>query len=104
MKAVFFAALALALSGCMEAEPQAPHPAMVKLQQACDAGDTAACGQVIEAEQRNQALRQQAGAQLMSDMAAAQRPIVPYQMQGSQTRQTTCTPIYGTGGMNCMSY
>lgn len=67
MKRIAFLAV-LAMAGCMENEPPKPHPAMVALQSACDKGDTTACAEILAVEQRNQALRQQAGAQFARQM------------------------------------
>ena len=49
-----FSLLTLALlSGCIE--PDAPSPAVQKLQEACQAGDMVACGKVADLEQQRRA-------------------------------------------------
>lgn len=94
---------AMGLAGCVEEEPPKPPQALLVLQAACDKGDTQACAQVLAYEQRRQAMRQQAGAQLMNDMQAAQKPIYTYQMPTTQVRHTSCAPGFG-GYVNCTSY
>lgn len=95
-------AATIGLSACMEDEAAAPPPALIALQAACDGGDTQACAQVLEYQQRQQALRQQA--------AASVPPFQPYYLPNvrayspvlSTPRQTTCTSNFGV--MNCTSY
>lgn len=101
MKRAYLLAV-IALAGCMEAEAPAPPPALVKLQSACDAGDTNACAQVLAYDQRNRALRQQAAASSFSDVwKTPQLQTSPYQPLPAP-RQTSCTTNFGV--TNCTSY
>ncbi len=79
MKAFYFLPAIVALAGCMETEQQPPNPAMVVLENACQSGDTSACAKVLDVQQRNQALRQQAAANYAANYKPYELKMTPMQ-------------------------
>lgn len=87
------------LFGVAACTPQPPPPHMVKLQEACSAGDVQACGYLAQVDAQNRQAAYAAYQGIMANQAAYSRPAQPAPIM----QTTRCTPSYN-GGMNCTSY
>lgn len=104
----FALAAAFGLAGCMETSPKEPSPAEKQLTAACQAGDNAACGTLLTAEQRRKAQEEQLVMAWMGMQAANNQSMIASNnaMLGAMTAsqpvrvQTTCRSYYNTTTCN----
>lgn len=102
---------AISLAGC-EDTPATPSPAMVKLQQMCQAGDGDACSAIVHAEADQKANQAAALAIIAGNIRASGQALAQPQQPAYRPAQfpvppppvtTTCAPNY-IGGLRCTSY
>ena len=99
--AILPALLCLALAGCMETPAPTPSPAKAKLDAACQAGDTASCTTILQAETaqgiQSKAALQQAYANIGSSSIAD----AYYAPQRARAQRCTYNAIGQTVYQNC---
>lgn len=99
MKSLFLLVAAISLAGCVDPTAQQPqyNPAMAKLRQACDAGDTQACAAIVQAQSQ----QRMADAQFYSNIRLPQQQYLP-PMTGGGVTTTNCRNNFGQ--ITCTSY
>ncbi|MGI3169377.1 hypothetical protein ACRARG_09510 [Pseudooceanicola sp. C21-150M6] len=98
----------IGLAGCeAPVTPAAPTPELLKLKEACQAGNTDACAAVVQADQAAQARTNAAwyGTGYNYTPIQQQPYVMPAATPISRSPTTTnCTPNPFGGGMTCRSY